>query len=606
MTPRTASTISGRIHPLSAVVIDKIAAGEVIEGPFSVIKELMENSIDAGATRIRISTYSGGVEKIIIEDNGVGFYFDDLPLGVERHATSKISELEDIEKIGSFGFRGEALATIAAVSHLIIKTKRKEENFGGTLECRGGEVLLHEVNSHPEGTTLIISDLFYSTPARKKFLKAARSEDRKINREIIKIAIANPEIQIIYQRDDKEILSLQKTNDRKMRICDIYDKNLIDHLIEIKNESGNLRLSGYIADENYYRGNRDLQIQYVNGRHVELKYFSHLVKRAYGDTLPSGVQPCFFLFIDIPPEEVDCNVHPAKREVRLKDESILNSFIIRSISSALHKDEPLSFSKLNRSVSGNFSENFEESNPLYFENSSTNSSHPPQTSHISQTIFNSMPEHPPGKSEAFQMKTENVSEPISGQKSFIPLRHFGLLLGTYILAEGEDSLYIIDQHTAHERINYEKIRKNLDALKNRRQRLLVPITIECSEEEVEEIQEKNSLIEECGFQVEPFGKNSIIVREVPEYFDSSAAQETLFHVISRLMDGEDRIRVYDEYAALKACRASIKKNDRIAGDAISEILFDLSRCDDPSRCPHGRPTMVKISREDLDRLFGRI
>ena len=620
-----ASNISNRIRPLPPLLIDKIAAGEVIDGPYSIIKELAENSLDAGASRIRIDTTAGGTERIVVQDDGEGIHYDDLPAGIDRHATSKIIDLADIEEILTFGFRGEALASIAAISRLELKSLRRGESFGGFLECRGGELLRHEPLACNPGTIVSISDLFFSTPARKKFLKSERTENARNYQEIVKIALANPAVSFIYYRDGREFLNLPAVQDLKERIASLYQKDIAEHLIEIDARASEMSLRGFITDESFFRANRDGQFQYVNGRHVELKNFSFLVRKAYDELLPRGSHPYFFLFLEMDPKTVDVNVHPAKKEVRLQDPSRLNSLVIQSVSDALRPGEPVAFSRFYKTgrTSG------ARSSGAPFRPGAARFPDAPETSadrladHYSNRFATPFL---PGESgftaptdrlfaddpdsirtmPAYDISLSGIQEEDAGlNRQFLPRRHFGVIFGAYILAEGDDGFYIIDQHTAHERINYERVRKNLEGL-SACQPLLTPVTIDCEPDELAEILEKSEQLLACGFALDQFGPRACIVREVPAYIEPGTETEAIQHVIRRILDGEDSVRIYDELAAMKACKASIKRNDVVVGETLSEILVQLSQCADPSRCPHGRPTMIRLSREDLDRMFGRL
>ena len=586
---------SGRIHSLSPVVIDRIAAGEVVDGPYSVVKELMENALDAGADSLEIRTDSGGMERILIVDNGSGIPCDDLPKAVERHATSKIRELEDIEQVSSFGFRGEALASIASVSLLEIRSKHADSQDGGLLRCRGGEQVELESAACNPGTSITVRDLFYSTPARRKHLRSERSENKKIAHEVMKAAIARPDVRFSYWRDGREFFTLPPAN-LSGRIGAIYKSKLEDHILEIYGETEGLSIWGFVSDQEHVRGNRDIQFQYVNGRAVEIRHLSYFVSKSYGELLPKGAHPCYFLFLQVDPSRVDVNVHPAKREVRLLDESLLHSLVTKAVAKALHPGTPLEFS-----TSALASRSLEPPAVKHSEQGS------PALTSVEELLLpavlkerDSFDVHPPNESGHDVLVHDRVVH-----SSFLPQRHFGVFFGTYILAESEDSLYIIDQHTAHERINYERMRAKLESMKHSRQQLLEPALLDCLPDELSEILEKKELLADNGFLVEEYGPRNCIVREVPAYIEAGGEEEAVRHVLKRILEGEDDYRIYDEYAAMKACKASIKRNDVVSGDTLSGILRDLSRCEDPTRCPHGRPTMIRLAPRDLDRLFHR-
>ena len=337
---------TNRINILSPILINKIAAGEVIEGPSSVIKELIENSLDAGANSIRIKTKAAGTESIIVEDDGHGIYAEDLKKSITRHATSKISNLEDLEKITSLGFRGEALAAIASISHLQIKSCHKDEQIGAEITYRGGQVLDEGVSKHAQGTTIHVNNLFYSTPARRKYLKSIRAENVKNYKEIIRLAIAVPNVKFSYYRDEKELLSCPKNQSYNERILSLYGKSLENKLIEVETEGEQIELLAYISTPEYFRATRDLQFCFVNNRAVEIKNLSFVVRKAYGELIAHGMQPCFFIFLNINTTRLDINVHPQKREVRLLDQSLVQGIIYKAITNAFRSNAPININQV--------------------------------------------------------------------------------------------------------------------------------------------------------------------------------------------------------------------------------------------------------------------
>lgn len=619
----SASIKSPRIHRLAPVLVDKIAAGEVIEGPHSVLKELIENSLDSGATRLRLETKAGGMESILVEDDGIGIHPEDLRASVQRHATSKIAELEDLDEIGTFGFRGEALASIASIAHLEIRSRRANDtsgdetsagsDLGARIECRGGELVHTEAVACNPGTTIRVSELFYATPARRKFVKAERTENARNHQAILRLALANPHVRFEYIRDGKEYLNLP-SQELPERVAQVYRSQIGKHLVEVEGESNGIRLRGYLTDEGFFRANRDGQYQYINNRYVEIKNFSYFVKKAYGELLPPGSHPYFFLFLDIDPRRVDVNVHPAKREVRLLDESLLHGLLVNSISRVLRPHTPLNFGRYAPDAFGGH-----RPNPSNVQGAPARLIHERDQDLLiarpeaSRPVFEIDPATIPsrgipadsGSNASGDSSAPGDENSPERRHEFLPRRHFGVLYGTYILAEGDDGLYIIDQHTAHERINYEKMRRKLEAMRGQRQALLHPIPVDCLPDELTAVLAARDELLESGFMVEEFGPNSYIVREVPPYLEPGSETELVLHLIHRVLEGEEQVRLYDEYAAMKACKASIKRNDHVSGEVLSEILKELAACENPSRCPHGRPTMLRISPSELDRMFHR-
>ncbi len=624
----TARNISGRIKPLPELVIDKIAAGEVIDGPCSIVKELMENAIDAGARAITIETVAGGTRLIRVQDDGAGILFDDLAVAVRRHATSKIENLEDIESILSYGFRGEALASIASVSYLTLRSRHRSEEMGGLLRCRGGNAESPELVAINPGTAITVEELFYTTPARKKFLKSERFENQRVFQEVVKVALANPGIELRYLRDGKDFLILP-AGSLAERIAGIYRRGIGDHLLPVETNADGVRLHGFVTDGFFYRSNRDAQFQFVNGRAVDLKHFSTLVKKTYGELLPHGAFPYFFLFLELDPRRVDVNVHPGKKEVRLNNLSLVHSLLIHAVTDTLRTHAPLEWARamgdrfkhragpgpavaagqigtvpdaLLPGPSAGYAGPRDETRGFLISRESAPGrlDANPALAHAADALLSEA-----GSGGEHAQAVPELPDGGGSRSPFLPRRHFGVLFGTYILAEAEDGLYIIDQHTAHERINYEKQRAAFADLRKSRQPLLHPMAVDCLADELALVLEKRDILEANGFIVEEFGPDAYVVREVPAYIDPGTEADAVEHVIARILEGETDIHLYDELAAMKACKASIKRNDTVHGEVISEILRDLSRCEDPSRCPHGRPTMVRIAPEDLDRLFLR-
>ncbi len=602
----------GIIKKLDPIIIDRIAAGEVIERPASVVKELIENSIDAESTKIEIYTWNAGIKKIIIQDNGIGIQKEDLPLTIEKHATSKIHNLKDIEKILSFGFRGEALSSIASVSLLEIQTKHKEEQIGNQLLSRGGQIISIKPIACNTGTKVIVEDLFYTTPARKKYLKNEITENRYILKEIIKYAISKPKIEFIYYRDDKLIFHLPITSFEKLteRINLLFEKNFSELLIPVYFKKEDVVIKGWIGKPRVERTITDRQFIFFNGRPVEIQNIKYIIKNSYGELLSEYAKPIFFLFYEVPPEKIDVNVHPTKKEIRILEESVIYDLTIQTIKKSLLPNTPIELTtrelKKYQPEPGqtqNYSKPQKNSEFLY----------PIEEIFDKQTLLYSLQENTINPDiENNIINKNNLSVNIMLQKEnnninkeFLPIKHLGVIFGTYIIALGDEDLYLIDQHTAHERINYEKKKKELEKNIWQKQLLLHPIVLQLTQEEYDLFKENKKVLTTYGFGFDEFSNNSIVIREIPDYLEMGNEKKIFIKVIQMLSKGYNQIQLYEEYVAMKACKASIKKNDIIAPEIISKILLDLSKCQEPSRCPHGRPTMLKISRSTLDYLFYR-
>lgn len=596
----------GIIKKLDPVIIDRIAAGEVIERPASVVKELIENSIDANANQIEIFTKDGG-EEIIVIDDGEGILKEDLPLTIEKHATSKIKTLQDIERILSFGFRGEALSSLASISLLEIQSKHITETTGHQLIVRGGEILSLKPFPCNQGTKIIVKELFYATPARKKYLKSHSTENRAILKEIYKLALAKPNIHFSYYRDGKNIFQLPSTKFENLpeRMNELFEKNFSNSIIPVFLKKEHITIRGWIGKPRIQNSIADKQYVFINHRAIEIKNLKYIIKNTYGDLLPENSNPIFFLFYDIPPNEIDVNVHPTKKEVRIFQESRIYQYTQEAIRKALlptiplqietyeiKKDNFKNIQKEEKHITSN--KNFN------IENAKTSILYPiEEILNTKVNVYTIREDHNINHIE--NISTEELLE-IS---SFVPQKHFGVIFGTYILAVGENDLFIIDQHTAHERINYEKKRKELEGNNWQKQQLIEPITFQLSQEELDIIEENKSKLIELGFSFDIFTNRSLVIREIPNYLEIGKEKDIFIKIVKMIVKGYTKIELYDEYAALKACKASIKRNDVIAPELISQILIDLSKCKEPSRCPHGRPTILKISKSKLDYLFYR-
>ncbi len=586
----------GKIHELPVDLINQIAAGEVIESAYSVVKELVENSLDAGCSHVSIETLSGGLEKILVLDDGIGISEEDLPICVRRHTTSKIQSLSDLETILSYGFRGEALASIASVSRLKIISGTDENIPAGQIEVEMGQIISQKKTTGRKGTSIEVRDLFYNTPVRRKFLKSQKAEDKKLKDKVIQIALCRPEISFEYLQDGKQVINVKRQN-IKERILSLLGENLEPYLLEVNLKRKFIQAIGYISSPEFYKSNRTGQYIFVNSRPIELKYSSHLLKRAYDELIPSGAHPWCFLYFEIDPRYIDVNVHPAKKEIRFLDEEGFNSFFLELINRELRSKTPVSFFELKRRLS----------TPQ--ENTELRKQQKP----VFQEILHDTLYELPNKTEGFLLEQvgagthlEELTDTKQKSREFVPKKHFGIIFETFILAEAEDGLYIIDQHTAHERIRYEEILRKMKSQETKSQILLTPLRLHFSKIEVEEILEYQDFFLSIGFVLEDFGEDSIVIRETPAYLEPGTEREVIVDFLGRLKDKlASQQDLYDLMAKCIACRSAIKKGDQISAPILAELLNRLSYCENPSRCPHGRPTLVKLTREDLEKMFHR-
>ncbi|TGK10288.1 DNA mismatch repair endonuclease MutL [Leptospira fletcheri] len=589
-----------RIRELSPELINQIAAGEVIESAHSVLKELMENSVDAGSSSIEVETRDGGLTSLTVSDDGSGIQEGDLELSLKRHATSKIANLRDLELVLSYGFRGEALASIASVSRLTMETGTGEKT-AWKVRSEKGEIVSKDAIPGFRGTRIFIEDLFYNTPVRRKFLRSVRSEDKRIRDRFLTQALSREDLRFRLVQDGKEIFRLSP-KDKKERIVDLFGENFRDHLLEVNLEKRGWKARGYISDPDFYKSNRTGQHIFVNGRPVEIKYSSHLLKKCYDELLPPNAHPYCFLFFEVEPESIDVNVHPAKKEIRFLDEESFNTFFLQLIQKELRSSTPVSFlelrNRLLRPEKPKVSAGFQTSpREAFGEQQLLGEELYREVRHTS-----SFPVEQVGPGS----RLEDLTDEPRKHSEFIPKKHFGLLFETFILAEAEDGFYIIDQHTAHERIRYEEVLKKLKRKNYGIQPLLTPIRIPVSRQEAEDIRERTNEYEEVGLKLDPLGDDSLVLREVPGYFLPGHEKEIVLDFLNRTGGKEvPEPELYDLMAKCVACRSAIKKGDQLSDHLIAEILNRLSYCENPSRCPHGRPTLVKLTREDLERMFHR-
>lgn len=579
-----------KIRELPTELINQIAAGEVVESPQSVVKELLENAIDAGATEIQIETKEAGVGEIRITDNGCGMDEEDMRLSVQRYATSKISELKDLEAILTYGFRGEALASIASVSHLQIESGTGSR-LAHKLDHKNGVTNLEEIPGF-QGTRISIQDLFFNTPVRRKFLKSERSEDRKIKERVSVQALAREDIRFQFVQNGKEIFRLPAES-KKERILSLFGQNLKDHLLEVSLERPGIKAHGFISDPDFYKSNRSSQYFFVNGRPVEIKYGSFLLKKCYDELLPPNAHPYCYLFFEIDPSLIDVNVHPTKKEIRFLNEESFNAFFIQLLQKELRSSTPVSFLELKKRLS----------QPISMGNRSLPEDTTPPLTLIARS--QSTPAfHLEGIGPGTQIEALRQNPDI--HREFVPKKHFGILFETFILAEAEDGLYIIDQHTAHERIRYEEVLEKLKSKSYGVQPLLTPIRLDLTNSDVEQMMERFPEYQEVGIHLEVLGEDSIVIRELPAYIEAGKEKDTILDFMNRIQHPDvQEPDLYDLMAKCVACRSAIKKGDFVSDHILAEILNRLSYCKNPSRCPHGRPTLVKLTLDDLQRMFHR-
>ena len=647
-----------RINILDEHTSNKIAAGEVVERPASVVKELVENSIDAGAKNITIEIEEGGIELIRVIDDGVGIYADDISKAFLPHATSKIVSVDDIYNINTLGFRGEALPSIASVSQVNFRSKTADANFGKEISISAGEVLSINDIGMNTGSIMEVRNLLFNVPARKKFLKTTSREGSLVNDIVTRIALSYPDISFKLFNNNKKVLLTYGDNNLASTIRTIYGKTIYEDIIEFSNhEDSYIRIYGYVGRESIARGSRNNQSIYVNNRYIKNKTVVAAVENAFKSFSTVNKFPFFVLFIDIPADNIDVNIHPTKAEIKFKDERMIFKAVFDTVHSALKNDVFNSFAtdqeQLNvdvniqspllieeQHISDEKREQIDllETKSSLLKEPSINDIYSSVTMNdikkeeniynelkaatvAKNTIKNDVPIEPTVNYEETsysQSYTENsyeeqyepkekVDEKVPVAK-FADLRVIGQFNKTYILAEYLDCLYIIDQHAAHEKILFEKYRNDIEEKSTIIQPLLIPMVLELSIDDYECYIENKSLFEESGFIIDEFGDNTISLKEVPYFLGKLDSKKLFLDMIDNLknMGSGKTVEVKINKIASMACRAAVKANDYLTEIEMKELIEQLRYIEDPFHCPHGRPIIIKMTNYELDKKFKRI
>ncbi len=686
----------GKIVLLDELTINKIAAGEVIERPASVVKELVENSIDAGATNITVEIQNGGISKIRIIDNGSGMNKDDLEFAFERHATSKIRKADDLENVKSMGFRGEALASIAAIAHVELTTKTEDDETGHKIVVEGGKVLEMEDSASQKGTTITVSNLFFNTPVRYKFLKRDFTEAGYIEDAVTRIALANPNIAIKLINGNKTIIQTNGNGDLKTVIYNIYGKEISEGLLEVNYEYEGIKVTGAIGKPEIARSNRSYQMFFVNKRYIKDKTLSAGVEQAFKGLIPIGKYGVVILNIEIEPNKIDVNVHPTKLEIRFQEEQKVFKAIYHSVKETLLKGdlvkEPEKEEKIEQqtidakmttpeiegskqekaepvleqkeevkkpSFMGLFKKKEKDADE-FIENYSTNTleeifaqKNVGQTQEIKipteeqkekmdniiekqKELENPIAEEPTSKNfDEMYVKTfgklpetqiaeqnsnkidnktlkqvENISvfEEKESYNNIPNYKFIGALFSTYIVIEIKDEVYIIDQHAAHERVMYEKVKKNFYSnMEKDSQIMLLPDIIELSHKEKSIVKENTELFKKAGFTIEEFGDNTIRLIGVPSLCMDLDTKELFLEILDEI----DTVAITakqekeDKFISTIACKAAVKANMKLTKEEVDTLMRQLLVLPNPFTCPHGRPTAIKMTRYDIERKFNR-
>ena len=580
------------IQQLPSHLINQIAAGEVVERPASVVKELLENSLDAGARSVQIDIVSGGQKLIRIRDDGKGIEREELELALSRHATSKIASLDDLEAVASLGFRGEALPSIASVARLTLTSRAIGADSGWQVEADGGAISAPTPAAHPQGTTVEVHDLFYNTPARRRFLRTERTEYGHIEKWVRRLALSRPDIAFTMTHNRRTVLSLVAAGDeegRRQRIARICGDAFADQCVYIEREIDGIALSGWIGLPTFNRSQPDMQYWFVNGRSISDKTLSHAARHAYRDVLFHGRYPAYVLNLTMDPAGVDANAHPAKHEVRFRDGRTAHGVVSQTVELALKETRP----------GGHNVAPIPMTRDAVFNQSRMPLTSGPSTSAVRETLasYRAMAAAP-----SFEESTDPAAE--------IPPLGFAVaqLAGIYILAENSDGLVVVDMHAAHERIVYEKLKRGYDDRSLVRQPLLVPETIAVAESEADLVEQSGHLLEELGLVVDRSGPGSLTVREVPALLKGADVESLLRDVLADLSQSglSNRIDdVTDDYLATMACHHSVRANRLLTLAEMNALLREMETTERADQCNHGRPTWTAITLSELDRLFLR-
>lgn len=624
------------IRPLPEILINQIAAGEVVERPASVVKELVENAIDAGASRVDIDLEEGGVRLIRIRDNGSGIAPEQLPLAVSRHATSKIADLDDLESVATLGFRGEALPSIASVSRFTLASRRAHDEHGSALQIEGGKIGEVTPRAHAPGTTVEVRELFYNVPARRKFLRAERTELGHIEEWLRSLALARPDVELLVSHNGKASRRY-KPGDlySDTRLAETLGEDFANQAVRVDHSGAGLRLHGWIAQPHYSRASADQQYLYVNGRSVRDRSVAHAVKMAYGDVLYHGRQPAYVLFLELDPTRVDVNVHPAKHEVRFRDSRLVHDFVYRTLKDALADTragmsaqeigagaaQPVDATAMPMASSAGASGFGLVRGPAPGAGSGGGGGgfsgwRPQQPLGLqvadAPAAYAALYAAPAGAERGAAlppMPTENGLPVTSADAGVPPLGYaIAQLHGIYILAENAEGLIVVDMHAAHERIGYERLKNAHDGIGLQSQPLLVPITLAVGEREADTAESEAETLAALGFEVTRAGPGSLHVRSIPALLAHAEPEGLLRDVLTDLREHGQSRRVAsarDELLSTMACHGAVRANRRLTLPEMNALLRDMEITERSGQCNHGRPTWARFSLAEIDRWFLR-
>lgn len=604
-----------KINRLSPRLSNQIAAGEVVERPASVVKELLENSLDAGATRLDIDVEQGGVKLIRIRDDGSGVEQDDLPLTIARHATSKIHDLDDLEGVATLGFRGEALASISSVARLTLTSSADETGAGWQVQAEGRDMEAVIVPSaHPRGTTLEVRDLFFNTPARRKFLRTEKTEFSHLEEVVKRLAMSNFHVGFSLRHNQRVVHALKPASteqEQDRRVASLCGPSFMENAVRVDTQVGELRLWGWLGLPTFSRAQADLQYFFVNGRNVKDKVVNHAVRQAYRDVMYHGRHAAFVLYLELDPKGVDVNVHPTKHEVRFRESRQVHDFLFRTLHRAIAELTPeevkaqgvqvASMQSITGlaptpapAVSGIEAGELKQQANLQFQ-SRAPSVNPGRVAETMQAYGDFHPE---------------PSQPQPEQDQEIPPLGFAVaqLHGIYILAQNKEGMIVVDMHAAHERITYERLKVSWQEEKIRSQPMLVPLSLAVSSREADFAEEHKELFERLGFVLQRMGPETLLIREVPILLRNADVETMVRDVLSDIVahGSSDRIDAnLNELLSTMACHGSVRANRKLTLPEMNALLRDMEITERSGQCNHGRPTWTQLTLAELDKLFLR-
>src|SRR5437588_211267 len=603
-----------RIHQLPSSVVTKIAAGEVIERPASVIKELLENSVDAGSTRIDVEIEQGGAELIRVVDNGGGIVPDDLPLAFASHATSKLASADDLFRISTLGFRGEALASIGGVAQVTLQSRPAGLPCGAEITCHGGAIAAVRAWNGPPGTRLEVKHLFYNTPVRRKFLKSTATEVGHVSEAFTRLALAQPALHLTLRHNGKDVYEVPASAGLKDRLRLFFGAEVADKLYAVEAGQAPVRLRGYIADPECERGTPRMQYVFVNGRCIRDRSLMHALQEAYRGLLMTGRFPVAFLFLDLPADELDVNVHPTKIEVRFRNSQALHHLVFSALRERLRAENLTARLRPPGLPAAQWSMTNAPSSAASADSPGMSLPFPTRTAPISaptplagareaeEESENAVLDEAPAAAADGRQAPDPGHTQVNGFKAI-------QLYDSYLVLETQEGMLVIDQHALHERILFEEFKQRSAAGTLEIQKLLIPVPVDLTADQAARTLEQREALAELGLGVEDFGGGTILLTSYPAILGKRAPQAILQSVVDHLLGKErlpDREVLLNDLLSLMACHAAVRAGDRLTPDEIRALVGRRDLAHDTHHCPHGRPTALLFSRQDLDRQFRRI